>query len=142
MSAKELLQENRSRGWTSVSETAPAWVRSQIIAFRAAALDGREYRMSPRQIQEAETRSALAQKAVGFVKHLLRPAASGKSYEQQFIDANGYDPWLLRMRAARQGAEIRAEQRRLSEMRVEEKIRRERIATLVEQIHDAAEGAL
>src|SRR5271165_6424694 len=105
-STKELLQENRSRGWTSVSETAPAWVRSQIIAFRAAALDGREFRMSTRQIQEAETRSALAQKAVGFVKHCFRPADSGRSYEQEFVDANGYDPWLMRMRAYRLGLEI------------------------------------
>jgi len=37
MSTKELLQENRSRGWASVSDSVPAWVRSQIIAFRAHA---------------------------------------------------------------------------------------------------------
>jgi len=133
MSTKELLQENRSRGWTSVSETAPAWVRSQIIAFRAAALDGREYRMSPRQIQEAETRSALAQKAVGFVKHILR-SNSGKSFEQQIVESTGFDPSLMRARAYRQAAEIRRDSVYVDA----ENRRRERVARMVERIHDVA----
>ena len=133
MSTKELLQENRSRGWTSVSETAPAWVRSQIIAFRAAALDGREYRMSPRQIQEAETRSALAQKAVGFVRHICR-SNSGKSFEQQSFESTGFDPSLMRARAYRQAAEIRRDSVYVDA----EKRRRERVARMVERIHDVA----
>ena len=133
MSAKELLQENRSRGWTAVSETAPAWVRSQIVAFRAAALDGREYRMSPRQIQEAETRSALAQKAVGFVKHILR-SNSGKSFEQQIVESTGFDPSLMRARAYRQAAEIRRDSVYVDA----ENRRRERVARMVERIHDVA----
>lgn len=65
-----------------------------------------------------------------------------KSYEQMLAESRGYDEGLMKMRAYRIGLEIRVEQRRLSEMRAEEKSRRERIAALVERIHDAAEGVL
>lgn len=126
MSTKELLQENRSRGWSSVSDFAPAWVRSQIIAFRAAALDGREYRMSTRQIQEAEQRS-LASKAVNAVKNVFRPSVQDENTPAAIAKRNGItvDAYLnaqLRLKLKEQGDRIRRDE-------------------LVQNIHDAA-GAL
>ena len=76
MSQEQLLAENRQRGWERVAETAPAWVRERIIAFRASVLAGLEFRMSVRQVQEAETRSALSAKVRSFAKRIFRPAAS------------------------------------------------------------------
>ncbi len=103
MSTQELLQENRKRCWLGVPESAPRWVREQIVAFRTAALNGVEFRMSPRMIREAEQRSAIAARAMRHTRTVLR---SKQSLEQQFIAANGCDPMLLQYRAARQAVEI------------------------------------
>jgi hypothetical protein len=138
MSNQELLSERRERSWERVTETAPAWVRDRIIAFRSSVLAGLEFRMSTQQVREAETRSALAAKALRFVKRVFRTEVSE--------DAE------LRLQAARQADEIRQSAIRdkgCTAVRLgsdgkfyrdyeAENRRKERIASLMEQIHEAA----
>ncbi len=116
MSNTELLKECRQRGWERVAETVPAWVRERIIAFRSSVLAGLEFRMSARQVQEAETRSALS--ARNFARTLF-PVR--KSLEQRFVESHGYDPWLLRDKALRIAFEIKREARVLAAARAASK---------------------
>lgn len=64
--------------------------------------------------------SVAARSAMGFGRNLFP-----KSLEQRFVDAHGYDPWLMDMKARRQAAEIVNEHRHLAALKQAEKFRAE-----------------
>jgi hypothetical protein len=146
MSTQELLQENRARGWASVSPSVPAWVRERIICFRSSVLAGTEVRMTARQTVEAETRCALAARAVSFAKRIFRPAVSedavlrakaeqqGREIAQQLREAQFTTATCFREVKDARGRVVRIEVDHAAEAR-----RKERIAAIRNEIAEIGE---
>jgi hypothetical protein len=124
----DYLTENRSKGWVSVSEDAPDFVKKYVREFRASRVENRCF--NPVVLQATlggvEQRSAVARAALRTVNRIFpttkRPAAAPSS-----ADA------VLRSIANRQAVELHNDQKVLARARrdAEEKRNAEELATAV-----------
>ncbi len=101
MSTDELLLENRSMGWVSAA-TAPAWARTRIIEVRKAQLDKTAVPSPSREYCAAAEKRSLAARNLARTLFPVRR----KCLEDRFVEAHGYDPFLTKIVALRQSAEI------------------------------------
>lgn len=107
MNQADLLKENRAKGWDAVPESAPKWVKAQLIAARTAQLRGVEFRVTPQMLRaEAEYRSLTH-------RSTARPEKSAQSRVDAEIEA-------FKQKAFAQGQRIHADNRRMREQAEEQ----------------------
>lgn len=120
-----ILEENRSLGWASVSDSAPDWAKNFITEFRRARLGKREMRSSfLRSFSVGAEQRSLAAKAVSAVKNVFKPSVQDENTPAAIAKRNGItvDAYLnaqLRLKLKEQGDRIRRDE-------------------LVQKIHEAA----
>jgi HK97 family phage prohead protease len=119
-------------------------------AFNVDGRDGEEFRVARDEKGISYNQRVVKRAHLYGISAVMRPAYPGdatridarsidarrkvngvKSFEQQFVDANGYDPWLEKIRAMRFALELRSASRRESkdyQRELKDQIQKERTA--------------